>query len=97
MVGGLAGDSTASAAERADAGKNAAENNAMALPVFPPPVAGNNTGEAVNDANQTIASALDKKLKEMTEALDKATRALSGVPVLLMMQSRLRGRMRVRT
>lgn len=27
------------------------ENNALAIPAPPPPVAGNNTGDAVNDAN----------------------------------------------
>ncbi|WP_425249251.1 hemagglutinin repeat-containing protein [Enterobacter asburiae] len=78
MAGGLAGDSTGSAAAGAQAGKNAVENNALAIPVPPPPVAGNNTGDAVNDANQTMASALDKKLKEMTEALDKATQCSFG-------------------
>ena len=78
MAGGLAGDSTAAAAAGAQAGKNAAENNTLAIPITPPPVAGNNTGDAVNDANQTMASALDKKLKEMKEALDKATQCSFG-------------------
>ena len=32
----------------------------------------------MNDANQTMASALDKKLKEMKEALDKATQCSFG-------------------
>ena len=54
------------------------ENNAVAIPVPPPPVAGNNTGDAVNDANKTMASTLDKKLKEMKEALDKATQCSFG-------------------
>jgi|GEM_PF-1606494 len=78
MAGGLAGDSTGSAAAGAGAGKNAVENNAVAIPVPPPPVAGTNTGDAVNDANKTMASALDKKLKEMKEALDKATQCSFG-------------------
>ncbi|MCC8460267.1 hemagglutinin, partial [Photorhabdus aegyptia] len=44
----------------------------------PPPIAGSNTGEAVNEANQTIASAVDKKLKEMGESIDKATQCSFG-------------------
>ncbi|QXF34200.1 hypothetical protein CE143_14375 [Photorhabdus luminescens] len=44
----------------------------------PPPIAGSNTGEAVNEANQTIASVLDKKLKEMGESIDKATQCSFG-------------------
>ncbi len=44
------------------------DNNALAVPM--PPIAGSNTGEAVNEANQTIASALDKKLKEMGESIE---------------------------
>lgn len=54
------------------------ENNALAIPVPPPPVAGNNTGDVVNDANRTMATALDKTLKEMKEALDKATQCSFG-------------------
>ncbi|WP_229001199.1 polymorphic toxin type 33 domain-containing protein [Photorhabdus aegyptia] len=54
------------------------DNNALAIPVTPLPVAGVNTEEAVNEANQTIASALDKKLKEMGKAVDKATQCSFG-------------------
>ncbi|WP_339366936.1 hypothetical protein [Photorhabdus antumapuensis] len=54
------------------------ENNALAVPMPPPPIAGSNTDEAVNEANQTIASALDKKLKEIGETLDKATECSFG-------------------
>ncbi|MBS9434690.1 adhesin, partial [Photorhabdus hainanensis] len=78
LAGGIAGDSSASALTGAQAGKNAADNNALAIPVTPPPVAGVNTEEAVNEANQTIASALDKKLKEMGKAVDKATQCSFG-------------------
>jgi len=78
MAGGLAGDRTGSAVAGGQAGKNAVENNTVAIPLTPPPVAGNNTGDAVNDANQTMASALDKKLKEMKDALDKATQCSFG-------------------
>ncbi|MGV7960722.1 VENN motif pre-toxin domain-containing protein [Photorhabdus tasmaniensis] len=78
LAGGIAGDSSASAFTGAQAGKNATDNNALAIPVTPPPVAGTNTGEAVNEANQTIASALDKKLKEMGESIDKATQCSFG-------------------
>ncbi|MBS9427761.1 hypothetical protein [Photorhabdus akhurstii] len=55
-----------------------ADNNALAVPMPPPPIAGSNTGEAVNEANQTIASAVDKKLKEMGESIDKATQCSFG-------------------
>ncbi len=51
-----------------------ADNNALAVPMPPPPIAGSNTGEAVNEANQTI----DKKLKEMGESIDKATQCSFG-------------------
>ncbi|MFD0709648.1 VENN motif pre-toxin domain-containing protein, partial [Photorhabdus akhurstii] len=78
LAGGIAGDSTASALTGAQAGKNAVDNNALAVPMPPPPIAGSNTGEAVNEANQTIASALDKKLKEMGESIDKATQCSFG-------------------
>ncbi|WP_232832677.1 polymorphic toxin type 33 domain-containing protein [Photorhabdus sp. CRCIA-P01] len=54
------------------------DNNALAVPMPPPAIAGSNTGEAVNEANQTIASALDKKLKEIGETLDKATECSFG-------------------
>lgn len=53
------------------------ENNALTIPV-PPPVAGTNTGNAVTEANQTMASALDKKLKEIDESLDAATQCSFG-------------------
>ncbi|WP_434524875.1 hemagglutinin repeat-containing protein [Photorhabdus asymbiotica] len=78
LAGGIAGDSTASALTGAQAGKNATDNNALAVPMPPPPIASSNTGEAVNEANQTIASALDKKLKEIGETLDKATECSFG-------------------
>ncbi|WP_083451851.1 hemagglutinin repeat-containing protein [Photorhabdus heterorhabditis] len=78
LAGGIAGDSTASAVTGAQAGKNAADNNALAVPMPLPPIAGSNTGEAVDKANQTIASALDKKLKEMGESIDKATQCSFG-------------------
>jgi len=39
---------------------------------------GNNTGDAVNDANKTMASALDKQLKEIKNTLDKATQCSFG-------------------
>ncbi len=78
LAGGIAGDSSASALTGAQAGKNAADNNALAVPMPPPPIAGSNTGEAVNEANQTIASAVDKKLKEMGESIDKATQCSFG-------------------
>ncbi|ETS33333.1 filamentous hemagglutinin family [Photorhabdus khanii NC19] len=78
LAGGIAGDSTAGALTGAQAGKNATDNNALAVPMPPPPIAGSNTGEAVNEANQTIASALDKKLKEIGETLDKATECSFG-------------------
>ncbi|MCC8457291.1 hypothetical protein [Photorhabdus aegyptia] len=55
-----------------------ADNNALAIPMPPPPIAGSNTGETVNEANQTIASAVDKKLKEMGESIDKATQCSFG-------------------
>ncbi|MCC8376372.1 hemagglutinin repeat-containing protein, partial [Photorhabdus bodei] len=78
LAGGIAGDSTVSALTGAQAGKNATDNNALAIPMPPPPIAGSNTGETVNEANQTIASALDKKLKEMGESIDKATQCSFG-------------------
>lgn len=78
LAGGLVGDSGGSAVAGAQSGKTTVENNALAIPVPPPPVAGTNTGDAVNDANQTMASALDKKIKEMKDALDKATQCSFG-------------------
>ncbi|ABP58748.1 polymorphic toxin type 28 domain-containing protein [Enterobacter sp. 638] len=77
-AGGSVGGDTFSAASGANAARVEVENNSLAIPAPPPPVAGNNTGDAVNDANKTIASALDKKLKEMKEALDKATQCSFG-------------------
>ncbi len=73
LASGLVSETTSGAASGAAAGKNAVENNALAIPVPPPPVAGTNTGDAVTEANQTLASALDKKLNELGEAIDKAT------------------------
>ncbi|HBU96079.1 MAG TPA: hypothetical protein DEF22_18405, partial [Leclercia adecarboxylata] len=78
IAGGVAGDGTASAIAGAQAGKAVVENNALAIPITPPPVAGNNTGDAVNDANKTMASALDKQLKEIKNTLDKATQCSFG-------------------
>jgi len=78
IAGGVAGDGAASAIAGAQAGKAVVENNALAIPITPPPVAGNNTGDAVNDANKTMASALDKQLKEIKNTLDKATQCSFG-------------------
>ncbi|MDM2934053.1 hemagglutinin repeat-containing protein [Citrobacter sp. Cu233] len=83
IAGGLTGAAVTDgdlsmAALASNTAKVEVENNSLAIPITPPPVAGNNTGDAVNDANQTIASALDKNLKEMKEALDKATQCSFG-------------------
>ncbi len=78
LAGGVAGDSTADAVAGAQAGKTSLENNTLAVPVMPPPVAGTNTGEAVSDANKTMASALDKAVKDIVESIDKATECSFG-------------------
>ena len=78
LAGGVVGDSTADAVAGAQAGKTALENNTLAVPVTPPPVAGTNTGEAVSDANNTMASALDKAVKNIVESIDKATECSFG-------------------
>lgn len=54
------------------------KNNALAIPVPPPPVTGTNTGDAVSEANLTMASALNKKLKEIGESFDEATQCMFG-------------------
>ncbi|MDK9362271.1 hemagglutinin repeat-containing protein [Lelliottia wanjuensis] len=77
-AGGSVGGDTFSASSGANAARVEVENNALAIPVPPPPVAGTNTGDAVTEANQTMASALDKKLKEIGESLDAATQCSFG-------------------
>ncbi|WP_324009733.1 hemagglutinin repeat-containing protein [Aeromonas dhakensis] len=78
LAGGLTGDSTASALAGAQTGKTVVENNLLAIPLPPPPVAATNNGDAVNEANNTIASALQKQLNEIGEAIDKATQCSFG-------------------
>jgi len=78
LAAGIAGGVAAGAIAGAQAGKTVVENNSLAIPITPPPVAGNNTGDAVNDANKTMASALDKQLKEIKNTLDKATQCSFG-------------------
>ncbi|WP_421143220.1 hemagglutinin repeat-containing protein [Aeromonas dhakensis] len=78
LAGGLTGDSTDSALAGAQTGKTVVENNLLAIPLPPPPVAATNNGDAVNEANNTIASALQKQLNEIGEAIDKATQCSFG-------------------
>ena len=67
LAGGIAGDSTGSAVAGAQAGKNALENNSLLLPrPMPVPVPGlpmSPGDKVVQDANNNIASELDKALK----------------------------------
>lgn len=78
LAGGLTGDSTAEVLGGAQTGKTVVENNTLAIPLPPPPVAATNNGDAVNEANNTIASALQKQLHEIGEAIDKATQCSFG-------------------
>ncbi|WP_221411074.1 hemagglutinin repeat-containing protein [Aeromonas hydrophila] len=78
LAGGLTGDSTAEVLAGAQTGKTVVENNTLAIPLPPPPVAATNNGDAVNEANNTIASALQKQLHEIGEAIDKATQCSFG-------------------
>ncbi|WP_418162264.1 hemagglutinin repeat-containing protein [Pantoea vagans] len=67
LAGGIAGDTTGSAVAGAQAGKNALENNSLLLPrPVPVPVPGlplSPGDKAVLNANNKIASELDKTLK----------------------------------
>lgn len=81
FAGNLAGEDSSSTIAGAQAGKNAAENNEIAMPLPPTPVPGVpvSPGDAVaREANNTIASAVDSKLKDISDAFDKATQCKFG-------------------
>ena len=80
LAGGVAGDGTAGAVAGAQAGKNAVENNNLILPA-PVPVPGVPVGpgdQVKQDADKQIASGLDAALKDIGEAIDKATQCSFG-------------------
>jgi filamentous hemagglutinin len=80
LAGGVVGDSTADAVAGAQAGKNALENNNLILPA-PVPVPGVPVGpghQVKLDADKQIASGLDGALKDIGEAIDKATQCSFG-------------------
>ncbi|HDP0318175.1 TPA: hemagglutinin repeat-containing protein [Salmonella enterica subsp. enterica serovar Concord] len=80
IAGGLAGGNTAGAAAGASTGKNAVENNTLAVPA-PVPVPGVPVGpgdKVKQDADKNIASGLEGAIKDLGEALDKATQCSFG-------------------
>ncbi|TQC75916.1 VENN motif pre-toxin domain-containing protein [Pantoea dispersa] len=76
LAGSVTGGSSASALADAQAGKNAVENNALTIPAPPVPVPGVPVGpgdQVEQDANKKIASGLKGTIKDLGDALDKAT------------------------
>ncbi len=80
LAGGLVGDSGASAIAGAQSGKTTVENNTLAVPA-PVPVPGVPVGpgdKVKQDADKNIASGLEGAIKDLSEALDKATQCSFG-------------------
>lgn len=80
LAGGLTTGNTGGAIAAAQAGKNAVENNALAVPV-PVPVPGVPVGpgdKVKQDADKNIASGLEGAIKDLGETLDKATQCSFG-------------------
>ncbi len=80
LAGGVVGDSTADVVAGAQAGKTSLENNNLILPA-PVPVPGVPVGpgdQVKKDADKQIASGLDGALKDIGEAIDKATQCSFG-------------------
>ncbi|QZY92321.1 VENN motif pre-toxin domain-containing protein (plasmid) [Pantoea dispersa] len=81
LAGGVTGGSSASALAGAQAGKNAVENNALTIPAPPVPVPGVPVGpgdQVKQDADKKIASGLEGTIKDLGDALDKATQCSFG-------------------
>ncbi|MGP6487284.1 hemagglutinin repeat-containing protein [Duffyella gerundensis] len=74
LAGGMADNSSAAATSGAIAGKNAVENNFVAIPMPLPPIAGQTTPQA--EANAFMAKKLDAAIKEFGE--QQVKQCLSG-------------------
>nr|WP_255467577.1 MULTISPECIES: VENN motif pre-toxin domain-containing protein [unclassified Pantoea] len=77
----MTGGSSAGALADAQAGKNAVENNALTIPAPPVPVPGVPVGpgdQIKQDADKKIASGLKGTIKDLGDALDKATQCSFG-------------------
>ncbi|SFT55418.1 Pre-toxin domain with VENN motif-containing protein [Kosakonia arachidis] len=78
LAGALVGDSGASAVAAAQAGKTTVENNAMSDEERPVPYGVTPGDVEIAKAKEDAASGLTKKLKELGQAIDKATQCTFG-------------------